>query len=438
MASSPTAPTLYWRSDTLGKPILFMLLFALGALVLDIYGLPEKFSFDAYVWRDNAEFTGIDYLVTHGYRANVDFGYMYGLLYLLIVRLWFLVFPASDLSTLPLSILLDLLAGAALGLVVYRMKPGLPGLAFMIIALPFAIDPMGAVRLEAVFLLCALASQASRRRDVALAFAALAALTKPAMGYVYGFVVLLLMFRELSLRKRLDLRNIARQLRPAVTVTLLALLVLSAVFGVRSVLTTVLPLRGIEVYHARNYGFFQRQGSEYWYFPGVTMSYYLGTGAGFWLAGSIFLVIAGARVLVRMIAGHNDSLNSQSNDELIFTCATVHIMFVGLFYGSASSHTYFDFFLVVGIAAASVWSTRYASAAMMLALLAMVGNWYFIKTAYVGWRNNSSRADTGWLWTSSREREEWNRVQTLVAGGRTAMLAQVCGGELLAPQFDKP
>ncbi|HEY6420967.1 MAG TPA: hypothetical protein VIX59_18370, partial [Candidatus Binataceae bacterium] len=43
-----------------------------------------------------------------------------------------------------------------------------------------------------------------------------------------------------------------------------------------------------------------------------------------------------------------------------------------------------------------------------------------------------------WLWTSSREREEWNRVQTLVAGGRTAMLAQVCGGELLAPQFDKP
>src|SRR5690242_20423426 len=67
----------------------FIMLLIVEALALDLLALPVRLSFESHLLRDQAETLGFHYLLGHGYILNRDIGYQYGLLNLLLPKLWF-------------------------------------------------------------------------------------------------------------------------------------------------------------------------------------------------------------------------------------------------------------------------------------------------------------------------------------------------------------
>lgn len=185
-----------------------------------------------------------------------------------------------------------------------NLRIEMPGIALLIIGLPLAIQPENTnSSLEAALLIIALAAQAEGKRDRALVLAAASCFVKPTMGYVYGFLLILLAGLELSRRSTFTLENIFKALGPAAAASAALALLLASVFGVSAVASTLLPLRGMEAYRALHFGLFNGSVGRFLYFPGVHFGYYLGTPALFWLAGTLWLGVSGIKAGIAQLSG---------------------------------------------------------------------------------------------------------------------------------------
>jgi hypothetical protein len=413
-------------------------IFVIEAIVLCLGALPRRLSFGSHLFSDPAETLGIQYLLTHGFILNRDFGYQYGLLGLLVDRLWFGLLPATDLSVQPISILVDALLAIGLARFARNLKIGALGIALLFLMLPFAIqvdNPM--FSLEGALLANGLAEQAGGRRDKALAFAAASCLAKPVMGYFYGLILVLLVVGDLLCREAFTPKGFLRALAPAATTAVTLAFLLGATFGAHAVISTLVPLRGIAAYKAFGYGHIS---SDFLYFPGVRIGYYFGTVTAFWLVASLWLVFAGILSAVVLFSLSHDSHSDGSmiNHEIVFTCAALHVLFVTCFYGAPSSWAYYFFILLMGVAAASAYSRVGAYLAPSLILLALVADFVLVRGMFREWKLVQPSADTAGLWAPPQERAEWLRVQEFVARGRATFLVGICGGELLSDHLEKP
>jgi hypothetical protein len=408
------------------------------AIAVCLVALPRRLSFGSHLFMDPAETLGIRYLLTHGYLLNRDFGYPYGLLCLFLDRVWFALFPATDLTIQPLSILVATLLAAGLARSARNLKLGGPGITLLFLMLPFAIqveNPM--FSLEGALLANGLADHARGLRGRALAFAAASCLAKPVMGYFYGLVLILLVGNDLWRRDAFTLKDFLHALAPAAMTGVILALLLGTTFGVHAVVSTLLPLHGVACYKAFGYGHI---GRDFLYFPGVRIGYYFGTVTVFWLVASLWLVSAGipAAVVTFSPAPRPSSEDSTIHYEIVFTCAALHLVFVTCFYGAPSSWAYYFFILLLGVAAASADSRFAAYLAPTLVVLALLTNLVFVRSMYREWRFTQPSADTADLWAPARERTEWLRVQQLVARGKATFLVGICGGELLSGHLEKP
>src|SRR5579864_1168924 len=423
-------------------------MFGVEVLLIEAVGIPFSLNFDMWAFMDAGGNLTAPFLIQQGYRPVIDFGYIYGLLPLLVERLWLDLAGASPSACILLVTVCNLLVGWALAR--FAASLGLRGAGIFLIAatLPFAIQanyPSIAHALEAALLANGLAEQAAGRRATALALAAVACLTKPSMGYVYGG--LLLGFEALSLWKHRKENALALALLKSTTVAaasgVIIVVVLASTFGTLPLVRTLLPTTGIKAYKTMHHGFFQ-EGRNFWYFPGVHVGYYLGTVVGFWLLGTLWLIAGGARALLRMVRDLDADASVRSDEEIVFSCATMHLVFTLVFFGNAFSWVYYSYMLVMGVAATSAWEGSARYAVWSLILIALVGQKTFVKDSYQRWISTAPTRGTAQLWASPEESVEWLKVLTLVRAdetrGRptTALLARTGCAELLFPEFAKP
>jgi|SRR5208282_3224327 len=192
---------------------LFAIL-AAETLLLWIFQLKSSLSFSNYGFGDaGANFT-MQYLLGLGLRPGLDFGYIYGLLPLLVGRFWFALFGPTPISLTVLALVCRLVVVWSIARIAARYSVGFPALAFIAVALPYVAGVFAGLNiahhLEAALLSVALAEHAYGRRQTALALVTASCLTKPSLGYVYGLLLLIFILADLSRRNGLGVAEIAR------------------------------------------------------------------------------------------------------------------------------------------------------------------------------------------------------------------------------------
>jgi len=436
--TSPMQPNRTYSAKLHEGSAFFRFLVA-ESLVLSFVTMPLRLSFDSHLFRDPAELLATQYLVTHGYRVNIDFGYHYGLLWLLIQRAWYAPFGATPLSIQPLAVFLDAIAAGALAKIAVNLRANYTGKLLLIAALPFAaLSPHGLPRIEAALLLLALEQQSRGSYANALAFATACATARPTLSYLYGLILISTASFRIYRRGEFGASALAHLLFPSACTALILISLFVFMFGPWSAVTSLLPMRGATAYRIMNFGFFTGEGRFFWYFPGVRIGYYFGTVAAFWLLGTLWLVWSGfAALLLLRETTDLDSIRARAF-EFVLTCALLHILFISLLYGSAASWSHFAYILVAGLAATSACFANSRTALSLLTMLAIVGSSGLMRESFNGWIHTSPGPDTHGLWASSSERSEWQSVQKFVSGHRATFLGTISGGELLAPWLEPP
>ncbi len=231
----------------LSAPQLFVV-FALELLAINLARLPYDLYFDRFAFFDNGANLTLQYLISIGYRPAIDFGYHYGLLAALIGRVWF-----GGLGATPHAYQWAMVTGAvlfawALARIFARLKIGAAGLTLLILSLGLAFQstyPNLAQCIEAVILAHALAEQVRGSYRNALALATIAVFVKPSMGYVFGFLLLLLIVRDLR-RDGGTVRDFIATVTPAAIVFAILSVLLIGVYGERSFFLTIVTDRRLD------------------------------------------------------------------------------------------------------------------------------------------------------------------------------------------------
>ncbi len=422
------------------------LLFGAEVVVFALIRLPLDLSFEAYAFADRGSFLTVCYLVARGGRPAIDFGYPYGLLAALLGEAWFHLFGLTPLASEAAMIVCALAIAWAFARLASAMRLGFVGVTFLAVTFPFTI--LGCYvslvyAFEAAVLCNGLAENAANRRSNALALATAACLIKPSMGYLYGLILLMFMLmdaRRLGAKteRSLDVRAFVAALVPAVLTGVILVAMLGTAFGFRSLAATLMPASGRAFYRFFGYGSVLYGGQGLLYQPGKIPEYYLFTVAGFWIAGTIWLIVAGARAAWKMtgslLAGH--ALGA--GHEFVLTCAILHLAFITLFFGGEGSWEYYAYVLVMGAAATSIWSAADARVVAWFAALALMGQTAHVGKAAQAWRTTSPSAQTDGLWASAKERDAWQRVLAVTAGRDTAVITFQGAVAVLFAQFVRP
>ena len=419
--------------------------YALEVLIVAALRIPHDLSFFMFAFGDRGSWLVVQYLTAHGYRPTIDFGFPYGLLPIVVGRAWFGMFGLT-----PAAFKLAMVAGGlamAFGMARFAsaMRLSRIGQALMIVALPMAIQsslPSLSHLLEAVLLCLALGEHSRGNRGAALALATAACFAKPALGYLYGFLLLALIVAacrrrgEAGDKSKMDWHALGWTLMPAAVTGAILLVVLGSVYGVRPLLASVLPLNGMQIYQTNHFGFFTPWSRTFWDPTDRAIGDYLGTIAPFWMGSTVWLALAALGAGWRLLRTPEGEFRRR--DEIIFCCGVLQTLFVLRFFGPPASWTYYPYLLVMGVAATSAVSIVPALVAFALAVVALVPQLAYLGSAAVQWKTSARSPVTAGLWADSSERAEWAIVERLVAGRRAVAVSIAGCAPLLAPNFERP
>jgi hypothetical protein len=411
------------------SPSLRVRLFALFALELILAAalkIPDQLLFRYFAFGDLGSNFTLQYLVRQGLKPGIDFGYPYGLLAALAGRLWFGAAGATPLSYMAVMLVCGLLIAWALADVAAELRVGFRGLLLLFVALPLAIQVVYAnlaQALEAALIANALAAQARGRIDEALCLTAAAVFTKPALGFVYAVVLL-----ALALPRMKSWRDASRLVVPALFTVIALSIVLSSVYGLSSLVRTILPTTGVSIYRVSpNFGHF---ALNFWWRPDLGWPYYLMTAAGFWTVATIWIIIS-ATQLRRLVIQDRTA-------QMIIVCAVLHVTFFTLMFGNRFSWYYYSYILIIGVALTTSyvnqWNRLIIPALTALAVSAQT-------SSIIDYENHLSyvrSAETFGLKADPQELAEWQRASRLVQGRRAVVLAEEGDAALRFPQSAKP
>src|SRR5208282_2111427 len=359
------------RRTLLSLPVLSTL-FAVELLALIVLRLPLIMSFDSFAFCDSGSDLTLDHLVSTGLKPAVDFGYHYGLLPIVIGRLWLSIFGATPAAYQAAMALCDVLIALAIAQIVIALRLDVVALTIVILALGFAVEPTYphfAQAIEAVLLCHALAQHARGARENALALSCAAILVKPSMGFVYSALLTMIIARRLYMA-RASLSAWMQSFAPATIVLAVLCPALALRLGVPALVRTVFPFGGYANYRAMNYGFFGA-GRAFWNPSGRPWLYYLVDFSGFWLAGSAFLFASALFACVKSLRSPMNDAALRARFELLITCAVLHATFVMVFFGNRWSWIYYAYLLVIGVAIATDLGLVWRRAGYALAALAL-------------------------------------------------------------------
>ena len=418
------------------RALQLFVVFALDLLAINLARLPYDLFFDRFAFFDNGANLTLEYLISIGYRPAVDFGYHYGLLAALIGRVWFGWLGATPSAYQWAMVTGAVLFACALARIFARLKIGAVGAALLIVSLGFAFQstyPNLAQCIEAVILAHALAEQVRGSYRRALALATIAVFVKPSMGYVFGFILLLLIARDLR-RERGSVRDFIGTVTGTAILFVALSVLLIYVYGERSFFLTVLPIEGLTSYRALKYGLIHGSGRGLWKPDGRPLAFYFIDIPGFWIASTLYLVIA---AIVQIRSYMQQGTLSRSG-EIIVTCAMLHLSFMFLFFGNAASWIYYSYLLVIGCALATEMGAGWRLAAIPLCALALLAWISPAVFTYRAWKTTSPNPVTAGLWSSPEEAGEWNKVLGLARQEKMVVLDTKGSVELMYPDFGKP
>jgi hypothetical protein len=437
---SARTPSQYSATEWLTtRPLPIFVLFAIEILAIDFFRLPEIMSFDSYAFCDNGANLTVQYLVSRGLRPAIDFGYHYGLLPILVGRIWFAIAGLTPVAYQGLIVVCDLIIVSAIARIAINLRFNTTSLALTAITLGFAVRasyPSLAQVLEATLLSCALAEQSAGKHHRALIFASAAIFAKPSMGYVYAAVLILLSCR--NLRGKRSMSQALHVIAPAVVSSIAIATLLATFYGPTVLINAVLPLEGAVAYHVLHYGFFNDAGRQFWNPQGVSWLIYLVDFSGFWIVGTLFLICSGVLAISYLASdGDGTSLDPRRN-EIIVTCAVLHVAFITLFFGNQWSWIYYAYFLTIGVATAAGASAVQRRVAFGLCVLGLLA-WTDVAFWERRWWQTRHRYNVmAGLWASDDEREQWQTVLDMVRSHRAPILDTKGAGELLFPGFEMP
>jgi hypothetical protein len=412
-------------------------LFSAGLIAVSLLRLPDSLSFDNVALCDLGSNLTAQFLVAHGYRPTLDFGYAYGLLPVLLARLWFAAFGLNPIAYQALMVACGLAMAWALATITARLALGVVGIALMFIAVGVAIQatyPAFTHALEAVLLCFALAEQCQGRLRSALVLAALSVLTKPSMGYIYSLILIVLAAAE-ARKSKTGIVGFMRTVMPAAITFFAASMLVVLPFGADLLVRTLFPVSGAAAYHALNYGFFTGSGSAFWRQPGRSWVIYFVDASGFWIAATIFLVCAAVWQIGRILRGLS-SPNLRS--EILITCAIVHVAFLILAFGNRWSWIYYSYVLVIGSVIAAELGGVARRIGILLCVLALLSWTDVVFWGRRLWRTTEPDAATAGLWASPLERAEWLGILSEARGRKAVMLDTAGAADLLFPGFEQP
>ena len=415
------------------------MLLAIEIIAIDFLKRPDIMAFDRYAFCDTGANLTLQRLVSDGLRPTVDFGYHYGLLPILIGKCWFAIAGLTPNAYQALMVVCDLLVAAAIAKIATALRFGAISLALTVITLELAMQasyPSAAQGLEAALLSWALAEQSAGDKRGALVFATAAAFTKPSMGYVYS--VLLIAFACRSLRGEKVVRRLLHVIAPAAVASIVIASVLAASYGPYALVHTVLPLEGAVAYRALHYGFFNGAGRDFWDPRDLPWFVYLVDASGFWIAGTIFLICSGGLALLSLATDKNEPEFEVRRNEIIVTCAILHVAFISLFFGNRSSWIYYAYLLTIGVAASAGVGAIQRRVTFFLCLLGIMAWTDIVFPELQSWHTRQRDAVTAGLWAPSDEREEWQEVLDAVHSQRASILDTKGAVELLVPGFEEP
>ena len=198
--------------------------------------------------------------------------------------------------------------------------------------------------------MCALAASAGNRERACLRVHR--GLYETYMGYIYSLVLLVaIVCRAGGRGAKID--HWIRELAPAVVTGSALIAVLGIIYGPVALVRTAIPIEGMSNYRAANFGFFTGSGREFWNPDGVHWLFYLFDFSGFWIVGTLFLICSGVAAIFYLATGAGDGELEAHRNEIIATCAVLHVAFITLFFGNQWSWIYYAYFLTVGVAAAA-------------------------------------------------------------------------------------
>jgi len=415
------------------------ILFVAELIAVAILRIPSDLGFTAFAFADRGSWLTLVAYTQKGQRPGVDFGYTYGLLPIWLSSGWFHLFGATPYAYQAANWIGTLLIGWAIARTLSALRVPLLGIALMVVALPFAVQssyPSIALLVEAVLLSNAIAEHASGRRNVALALAAAACFAKPAMGYVYGFILTIFIISELyrtgALKpSRMRWELILAEFAPAAaTMVVLAALAL-VINGPRSLFATILPISGAKHYAAFDYGFFRGRGKFFW--QGMPPIYYFASVVVFWFAASGWLIIRALSVLPRWVR------DKSVRDEIIVATAIMHILFITLFFAGPSAWISYSYVLVIGAVVACTMGRVGRFATVLLILLAAIGQTGVCAASWTVWKQRSPDTITAGLWATKEVRTDWEAVRE-IAGKQdqgVAILSPQGVIPLLFPEFEQ-
>jgi hypothetical protein len=433
-----------WAPTRQRSALWLSLLFGTETVVYALMRLPTDLGFDANAFGDRGDFLTISYLVGHGSRPAIDFGYHWGLLPIMLARTWFAVFGATAQANEAVMVVGAILVAVGVARMAAALRLGTLGMVFLVIALPFAFPTYTVTyALEAALLSNALAEQAAQRRSTALALTTAACFVKPSMAYFYGFVLVVLAVQDARRGERgsfaIDWRMLMRTFAPAAVTGCALILIFAATYGPSVLVTTLLPGAGMNAYRFQGMGFFRGAGRAFWYQPRFGLPFYIFTVSGWWLAGTLWLVVAGLRGGWKLLVasdGHHP--RGRAVDELVLTCAILQVAFITLFFGTEVSWRYYCYILVMGVAATSIRDLLAARTVGLLACLALLGHVSHFAELKVQWRTTAPSPVTAGMWASAEEAHEWEQVRRAVNGHRALLLTAMGCGPLLLAQFEPP
>jgi hypothetical protein len=389
-----------------------------------------------FAFSDSGTNFTIQDLIRRGYRPTIDFGYIYGLLPLLIYRVWFAALGATPQAVWWATLACNLAMAWGLARFAASLRVGWAGVALLAAAMPDLLRSSYDVlvqALEPALLVHALAEQARGRRDRALALVTAAAFVKPSMAYVFGLWLLVAIGATID---RTDRAAWLRALGPAaVTGTTLAV-ILGSVYGARPLIHSLIPAAGLDVYRESHYGFFRGSGRDFWYRPGAGLRGYLRYEIGYWLAGTFVLIGGGLESLRRLARKVPPEV--RIIDEVVLGCALLHVVFVTFFFGHSFSWKYYLAIFLLGLAAMAARGRKHATVIGILAAMVLFTDKAWAQALAQDRKARAPGATTLGLWASPEERREWARVLELTRGRRPALLADCEGATLLFPQFAPP
>jgi hypothetical protein len=296
----------------------------------------------------------VDQAVLDGKHAGVDFYYCYGLLPIIFGRLAWAILGRTPTALLAVHALFTSCLAWASGSIFAKMAPTrcgalIAGLAILQ-AVPASITTHS---MEAALLAGSLLAWVSGKTRTALSFAALGMFAKVSMPTVVltGMVGLLIL-RALREKRSSPLRDLL--VVPVVLVVTGA--VLGITYGFDSLVATENPLVGRNNYAANHMGFFH-EGRDLWdprLHPGHAINWYLGSGAGAWLLGTIALFAIAVPAAWRLIRGAIDrevTVESKATmtDELVVLCAGGHLGFILVFFAPTPHISHYAYMLVIGL-----------------------------------------------------------------------------------------